>query len=90
MEVKTVQALVSHCLGDGTFHWQTFNIPQGTHSIGAYIAQRGYTVKRILKQDEVYDENSRASKSIRQPKDRQEPQRDNGWANLQAAWSRHS
>jgi hypothetical protein len=86
---SSVQALVSHSLGDGTYNWQVFAVPKDVQNIGRYLAGRGYTVKQIIERLEN-EQHQEHSVRIRKPKASKVPQRDNGWENLQAAWTRHS
>jgi hypothetical protein len=83
---SSVQALVSHSLGDGTYNWQVFAIPKDAQNIGRYLAGRGYTVKQIIERMEN-EQHQKHSTRIRKPKEGIVPQCDNGWKNLQAAWT---
>ena len=86
---SNVHALVSHDLSDGTYNWQVFAIPKDVQNIGRYLAGRGYTVKSIVERMEN-EQHQEHSTRIRKPKESKLPQRDNGWQNLQAAWTRNS
>jgi len=82
---SSVQALVSHSLGDGTYNWQVFAIPKDVQNIGRYLAGRGYTVKQIVERlENEQQQNNRPS--IRKPKASKVHECDNGWKNLQSVW----